>query len=139
MSSVKFEMPVGLTCREKFKVKSEHTAKVLGSGGVNVLSTPSMIAFMENVAWKCVEKYLPEEYTTVGTKICVSHLNPAPIDVEVLVEAKLIAVEGRKLVFEVAVYLNNIKIGEGIHERFIVNKARFGRKIKKLQTSVIGK
>ena len=132
MSSVKFEMPVGLTCREAFKVKPKHAAKVLGSGGVDVLSTPSMIAFMENVAWKCVEKYLPEGYTTVGVKVCISHLNPTPIGADVVVEAKLVKVEGRKLIFEVRVFWNELKIGEGIHERFIVNKAKFNEKVKKL-------
>jgi len=132
MSSLKVEIPVGLTCKDKFKVKPEHTAKVLGSGGVDVLSTPSMIAFMENVAWKCVERHLPEGYTTVGVKVSIEHLNPVPVGAEVTVEAKLIRVEGRKLVFEVRAFWNNLKVGEGIHERYIVNRAKFDNKVKEL-------
>lgn len=138
MSSLKVEIPVGLTCRDKFKVKHEHTAKILGSGGVEVLSTPSMIAFMENVAWRCVEKYLPEGYTTVGVKISIEHLNPAPVGAEVTVEAKLVRVEGRKLVFEVRTFWNNLKIGEGVHERYIVSKAKFSSKVKELTRRLVG-
>ena len=138
MSSLEVKIPVGLTCKDRFKVKPEHTAKILGSGGVEVLSTPSMIAFMENVAWRCVEKYLPEDYTTVGVKVSIEHLNPAPVGAEVTVEAKLVKVEGRKLIFEVKTFWNNLKMGEGIHERYIINKAKFNSKVKELTRKLIG-
>ncbi len=132
-----FNIPEGIVCREKFRVGKEHGAGVLGCRDVDVLSTPSMILFMEHTAWKCVEKYLPSDYTTVGTKICVSHLKPAPIGAEVVIEAKLKSIEERKLIFDVIAYWGSLKIGEGTHERFIINKAKFINKVKELtkQTS----
>jgi len=125
-------IPIDIVCREEFEVSKEHCAKTLGSGGINVLSTPSMILFMEHTAWKCVEEYLPNDYTTVGTHVCISHLKPAPIGAKILVEAKLTKIEGRKLVFEVSAHWNDIKIGEGIHERYIINKPKFLEKVKRL-------
>lgn len=114
----------------EFTVKKEDSAEFLGSGEVSVLSTPAMIAMMENTARLAVEDKLPEGYTTVGVKVCVSHIAPAPIGARIRVVAKLMKQEGRKLVFEVKAYWRDIKIGEGIHERYIVNRERFLDKIK---------
>ncbi len=130
-----FEFPEDLTCRRIFKVTEEYTAKTLGSGGVSVLATPVMIGWMELTAWECVERYLPEGYTTVGTHVDVRHLNPAPLGVDVVVEARLQKVEGRKLVFKVSAYSRDILIGDGMHERYIVELKRFKEKIKKLYMS----
>ncbi len=132
MGLAEFKIPVGTTCEEVFEVKPQHSAKSLGSGDVDVLATPSMITFMENVAWKCVKKYLPKDYMTVGVKVEVKHLNPVPIGANVLVKANLIAVKDRKLVFKVVVFWEDIKVGKGLHERYVVNRARFLEKIMKI-------
>lgn len=124
-------VPKNITCKKEFKVKPEHVAKHVGSGNVEVLSTPSMIAFMEATSLECVQKYLPEDYTTVGTMVNVKHLKPAPINATIIVESKLVKQEGRRLLFEVKAYWNNILIGEGMHERYIVNKRRFIEKLHK--------
>ncbi len=129
---MEFNVPIGIVCKDEYIVKEEHSAKVIGSGDVEVLSTPSMILFMEISSWKCVQKYLPEEYTTVGVKVCIEHKAPAPIGDRILVETKLDTVEGRKLVFYVKALWRNRVIGEGIHERYIVNKQRFIDKVKKI-------
>jgi len=121
----------GISLIEEHEVKPEHAAKHVGSGEVEVLSTPSMIAFMERTALKCVQKHLPEGYTTVGTRVDVRHLKPAPIGAKVTVEAKLIEVDGRKLKFEVKAYWKGAVIGEGNHERYVVNIEKFLSKIKK--------
>ncbi len=132
MDLAEFKIPIGITCEEVFEVKHEHSAKNIGSGDIDVLATPSMIAFMENVAWKCVKKYLPKDYITVGVNVEVKHLNPVPIGANVLVKASLIAAEGRKLVFKVVVFWGDIKVGEGLHERYVVHRARFLEKVKKM-------
>ncbi len=126
------QLKPGLTCIEEYIVTEEHTAKHIGSGEVSVLSTPSMILFMERTSLNCVQKHLPNEYTTVGTMISVKHLNPAPIGGVVRVESKLVLVDGRRLVFEVKAYYKDILIGEGQHERFIVNREKFMEKVKKI-------
>ncbi len=107
----------------------------IGSGRVRVLATPAMIAFMEQVAMECVEDLLPEGWTTVGTKVCIEHRAPAPLGSRVEVVARLERVEGRKLVFHVETRLGDKVIGEGVHERFIVNIERFLEKVKKMAES----
>lgn len=133
MSSNKvIDIPINLTCVEEHVLGDEYAAKHLGSGDVKVLSTPAMIAFMERTSMKCVQKYLSPEYTTVGTVVNVKHLNPAPTSGIVIVESKLIAREGRRLLFEVRAYYKDKLIGEGLHERFIVDREKFIEKLRKL-------
>ena len=127
-----FDVPMGIVCKDEFITREEHSAKVIGSGDVEVLSTPSMILFMEISSWKCIQKYLPEGYTTVGVKICVEHKAPAPIRDKILIETKLDTVEERKLVFYVKALWRDKLIGEGIHERYIVNRQRFVDKVKRI-------
>jgi predicted thioesterase len=124
-----FQIPVGEVCEEEFKGFDAHAAKHVGSGDVSVLSTPSMIGFMESVALKCLQKHLPEDYTSVGVLVNVKHLNPAPLNSIVKVKASIINVEGRKVVFNVQATYKDMVIGEGVHERFIVNRKRFADKI----------
>ena len=123
---------VGLENEMEFTVKEEDTAKFIGSGDVAVLSTPAMIAMMENTARLSVENMMPNEYTTVGTRVDIAHLHPAPVGAIVKVKSKLVRQEGRKLVFEVKAYWRDIKIGEGLHERFIVHREKFLKKVKEL-------
>lgn len=127
-----FELRPGFGCVKVFVVGGEHVAKHVGSGDVEVLSTPSMIAFMERVAMECVQVFLPEGYTTVGTAVEVRHLNPAPKGAEVEVAAKLVEVEGRRLKFEVEARWGSVLVGKGVHERFIVERAKFLEKVREL-------
>ena len=127
-----YKIPGNLECEYKFVVGEEHTAKHIGSGTVEVLSTPSMIAFMEQASLQCVQKHLPKGYTTVGTRVDVKHLKPAPKGAEILIKTKLIEKENRRLVFKVVALWNNIVIGEGYHERFIVDEAKFMEKLHSL-------
>lgn len=131
MNIQEFDIPIDTACVEEYIVKDEHAAKHIGTGDVSVLSTPSMIAFMERTSMLCVQRYLPPEYTTVGVLVNVKHLNPAPVGSTIRVESRLVAREGRRLVFEVKVLLKETVIGEGVHERFIVHGKRFIEKVKK--------
>mgnify|MGYP001772743448 CR=1 FL=1 len=123
----------GLKERRVFRVTDQHSAKFLGSGDVSVLSTPSMITFMEETCRRMVEGFLEEGDTTVGTRVDVSHLKPAPVGADVEVAAELIEVDGRRLKFRVEALWRDEKIGEGYHERFIVNRERFLSKIRELK------
>jgi len=131
-----FNVEAGITCRQEYVVEEQHTAKHIGSGTVEVLATPAMILFMENTALNCVQKYLPEGYTTVGTAINVKHLNPAPKGSKVVVEATVESVEGRRIVFRVVAKLGEIIIGEGVHERYVVNIDKFAEKVKSILSKV---
>ncbi len=106
-------------------VVHENTAAAVGAGGVEVFGTPMMIALMENAAWGAVADELDEGDVTVGTLVNVRHLAATPLGQKVYATAELLEIDGRRLVFQVEAYDEQRKIGEGQHERFIVNLKRF--------------
>jgi fluoroacetyl-CoA thioesterase len=115
----------GLKGEATTSVVHENTAAAVGAGGVEVFATPMMIGLMENAAWRAVIDALDEGYVTVGTRVNVEHLAATPVGQKVYATAELIEVDGRRLVFRVEAYDERQKIGEGQHERFIVNLQRF--------------
>jgi len=123
-------MKVGESLEKTFLVKPEHSASAVSSGAVYVLSTPMMIAFMEDVSFTLAQKYLEPGKTTVGYHVDVKHLAPAPIGKEVRVRSTLIEINGKKLKFKVEAYYKDKKIGEGIHERVIVDEKEFMKKVE---------
>ena len=107
------------------KVTETSTAKTVGSGSLDVFATPSMIALMEKASCVAIQSFLDEGATTVGTMINVEHLSATPIGCEITVESVVIAVEGRKISFEVKAFDNEGIIGKGTHDRFLVDAERF--------------
>jgi fluoroacetyl-CoA thioesterase len=120
-----FGLRNGLTARVEMLVEDKDTASGYGSGGVDVFSTPAMIALMENAARSAVDQHLPKGYITVGTRLDVSHIAATPVGMKVYAEARLIEVDGNRLTFNVQAYDRKEKIGEGRHQRCIVNVERF--------------
>ncbi len=106
------------------------TARAVGSGDLPVLATPMMMALMENAAMQCVAPHLPEGSTTVGSDIRSSHMRPTPVGAEVQATATLTAVEGRKLTFSITASDAQGVIGQGTHERYVVDSERFMSKLK---------
>ena len=119
---------VGMTHTVEKTVTADMTAKAVGSGGLEVLGTPYMMGLMECAAMWCVQNELPEGKGTVGVDIASSHLAPTPVGMTVTCESELTAVEGRKLVFKVSLYDEKGPVGGGVHERFVVNDAKFAAK-----------
>ncbi|MHB0858586.1 MAG: thioesterase family protein [Anaerolineae bacterium] len=115
----------GLSAERTLTVAQEHTASCWGSGALEVFSTPHMIALMEGAAVDAVDPLLPEGYQTVGTYLDVRHLAATPVGRQVRARAVLVAVDGRKLTFQVEAYDEAGKLGEGRHERFVVHVDRF--------------
>ncbi len=115
----------GLTGRAEMVVGKQDTAIAHGSGKVEVLATPAMVALMEKAALVSVEPFLGSDQTTVGTGINIRHLSATPVGMRVRAEAELTAVEGKRLIFKVAAYDEREMIGAGTHERYIVEKGRF--------------
>ena len=119
----------GLRGEARLVVAEEHTARHLGSGGVQVLATPQMILLMERAGVAAVDPLLPAGYRTVGAHLDVRHLAPTPVGFEVVAEVELIEREGRRLTFRVQVHDGLEVVGEGQHERFIIDVARFGQRV----------
>lgn len=122
----------GLTFTLKKKVTHDDTAAFYGSGLHEVFSTPAMIALMEGTSVRVVEKYLDVDEGTVGTEVNVRHLKSTPVGMEVTCTSELVKVDDRRLTFTVTVCNENEKIGEGTHERFIINNTRFREKNAKV-------
>jgi len=121
----------GISAEIQIEVSREVLASQWGSGIVEVFSTPAMIGLMEGAAEKAVRPYLDEGETTVGTRVCVKHLAPTPLGMKVRAVATLESVEGRRLLFRVEAFDEVEKIGEGEHERFVVDRERFMNRARK--------
>ena len=128
-------LKVGLTSSIETEVLDKYSAEEMGSGDIDVYATPAMISLMERAALSSVSLYLPKGYTTVGTAINIKHTAATPVGMKVRAVAELVAVEGRKLKFKVEAFDSLEKIGEGEHERYIVESARFRDKIYRKQNS----
>ncbi len=120
-------------------VEEKHTAKTVGSGELEVLATPVMIAWMEETAWKSLRDYLDPGWSTVGSRIEISHLSPTPVGMKVRCETEVTLVDRRRVVFRVEVFDAAGKIGEGIHERFAVQADRFLQKAGEKAAAPVGK
>lgn len=103
----------------------ENSAETLGSGNVRVFATISMIGLMEKTCLESVLPYLEPGQDTVGTHVNVSHAKATPVGMKVWCESELVEIDRRRLVFRVAAYDECGLIGEGTHERFIIDKERF--------------
>ena len=123
-----YNLEVGLINEFELIVSKEHSAMSIGSGSINVFSTPSLIANMEKAAFNAVDHKLGDEYTTVGTKVNINHIAATPMGMKVIFKAKLINVDKAKLLFEVEAYDEKEKIGFGTHERYIINIEKFMKK-----------
>jgi len=119
------ELVPGLIGEATITVEEKHTARHLGSGGVNVLATPSMVALMEEAARKAVEPLLPEGQLTVGASLEVKHLAPTPLGLRVTARAELLKVEGRLLTFRIEARDEREKVGEGAHVRAVIVLEKF--------------
>lgn len=118
----------GIKGYQETVVTPELLASNVGSGLVKVYATAMMIALMEKAAVLAVEPYLEEGQGTVGTHVNVSHCSATPVGMKVWTECELIEIDRRKLVFKVAAYDERGLIGEGLHERFIIDNAKFQQK-----------
>ncbi|GEK89391.1 thioesterase family protein [Alkalibacterium putridalgicola] len=113
-----------------FTVKESETAEAVGSGGLPVLSTPHMIAYMENTAMTLMSSELNENDTSVGMEIHVQHLAPTALNKTVSVQAKQVDKSGKVFTYEIEAYVDEELIGKATHKRAIVDKEKFMAKIK---------
>lgn len=119
------ELKTGIKNKREMTVDKGLTADMWGSGGLPVYATPAMIALMEQTACLSVEPCMEEGYSTVGTRLDVAHLSASPVGARITCESELIEIDGRRLVFKVNASDDAGPIGEGTHERFIINIEKF--------------
>jgi predicted thioesterase len=122
-------IPVGTKGEQKLLVSSENAINFLGLEGARVLSTPHMIGYMEKTCRDTVQPLLDRGYDTVGTQVNVSHLAAAPLGTVVTFTAEVTAVKERRIQFRVEARDEQEKIGEGTHERTVINVEKFAAKM----------
>lgn len=121
-------MELGIKGTAETVVVYENTAAAVGSGALEVFSTPSMIALMEKASRELVQPYLEEGQSTVGTRLEVSQVAASPIGAHIHAESTLVEIDRRMLTFEVKAYADGELIGEGRHQRCIIYAERFMEK-----------
>lgn len=122
------EIKINKSYEKEITVTENLLAINVGSGDVSVFATPMMLSLMEEVSAKCLLEFLDEGMTSVGTNINASHIAATPVSMKVKAIATIKEVDGRKVSFEVKAFDECGLIGEGTHERFIVNREKFNQK-----------
>jgi fluoroacetyl-CoA thioesterase len=121
----------GLSGNAELVVGEEHTAPRVGSGKVRVLATPVMINLFEAAALAAIEHLLPAGYQSLGTHLDVRHIAATPVGMKVLASARVTRVHGRTINFALEAHDEKDLIGEGRHERVVVNVAKFDARVQK--------
>jgi predicted thioesterase len=122
-------IPSGTKGEQKLLVTSEVAISFLGLEGARVLSTPHMIGFMERTCRDTVLPLLDPGHDTVGTHVNIAHLAAAPIGMTVTFQAEVLSASDRRIQFRVEAWDEKEKIGEGTHERAIINIAKFASRL----------
>lgn len=123
------EILIGSSLELDELVTSLKCASAVGSGLLDVYSTPSMIALMEKTCYQCLEQFLNTDESSVGGEVNVRHLKPTAIGQTVICNCVISAVSGKKVAFDVKVFENEVLIGKGTHTRFVIDKATFIKSI----------
>ena len=123
--SVTSQLRPGLTGTAEIVVGTRDTAPHVGSGKVKVLATPVMVSLMEEASLNAVEGLLPPGHQTVGTRLDITHVAATPVGLRVTAGAEVVRIDGRRVAFRVWADDEKERIGEGTHERIVVEVARF--------------
>ena len=123
-------IPLGANHEENLQVTEEMAIRFLGPGGARVLSTPHLIGFLEMTARNLIKRFVEPGEDSVGTLVNIRHLAATPIGMHVRLRAEILSVEGRRVLCRVDAWDDGEKIGEGTHERFVIDVARFGLRVR---------
>ncbi len=124
------QLRVGLTFEKTITVAESHVARHLAGEGIRVFSTPEMVRLMEECALEGVLALLQPEQNTVGIRVEMRHLAATPLGMKVTARCTLVEIDRRRLVFQTEVHDEVEKIGEGLNERFIVDKEKHEQRIQ---------
>ena len=121
----------GAAGRAQLVVGEEHTAPRVGSGKVHVLATPVMINLIEAAALAAIEHLLPAGHQSLGTRLDVRHIAATPVGMKIFASALVESVSGRTVLFKVEARDEKELIGDGTHERVVVNVAKFDERVQR--------
>jgi fluoroacetyl-CoA thioesterase len=121
----------GLSGEAGLLVAEEHTAPRVGSGKIHVLATPVMINVIEAAALAAIEHLLPPGHQSLGTVLNVRHIAATPVGMRMTARAFVTAVFGRTVTFRVEAHDEKELIGDGTHERVVVNVAKFDQRVQR--------
>jgi predicted thioesterase len=130
MTTLNLEVALGATGTASLVVGEEHTASSVGSGKIHVMATPVMINLIEAAALVACEHLLPEGHQSLGTHLDVTHVAATPVGMRATATAEVVAVEGRIIRFKVKAEDERDLIGEGTHERVVVNAERYFKRVQ---------
>jgi predicted thioesterase len=120
----------GMAHEETFLVDEDKTARHVGSGASRVLASPWLIAFMERVSHRLIARQLPEGSSSVGVLVNVRHLAPSPVDSRIRVRAEVTELDGSRVTLSVQAWDHVELIGEGSHQRVVIDQERFLRRVE---------
>ena len=120
----------GVNHEENLVVSEEMAISFLGLDAARVLSTPHLIAFLEMASRNLIKRFLEAGEDSVGTLVNVRHLAATPIGMGLRLRAEILSVEGRRVMCRVDAWDDREKVGEGTHERFVIDVARFGERVR---------
>ena len=124
------QLQVGMTFEKTITVTESVAAQHLAGQGIGVFSTPELVRFVEICALEGVRPFLQPGQDTVGTKVDIKHLAATPIGMRVTARCMLVEIDRRRLSFTFEVHDELDKVGEGAHERFIVDKDKQQQRLK---------
>lgn len=120
----------GYELKKVFRVHSDDTAKAVGSGGLNVLATPTLAVWVEEAAYSLLQLNINEELTSVGVKLNINHIAPTPESMKVTLKITVKEIDRQRYVFEFSASDSVQLVATGIHERVVVNKRKFMKKVE---------
>jgi fluoroacetyl-CoA thioesterase len=126
-------VPVGAKGKFEQLVEKKHLASELDPSLASVLSTPTMVAMMEQAAIEAIKPFLDAGESSVGMSIEVSHTAATPPGHRARAEAEVTKVEGRRLEFSVRAFDDVEQIGSGSHRRAVIDAAKFNDRLKTKQ------
>jgi predicted thioesterase len=115
------QLQVGMSFEKSLRVTEALTARHLAGHGIRVLATPEMVRLIEQCAREGVQRFLKSNQNTVGTRVDVRHLTATPMGMQITARCTLSDIDRRRLVFQAEVHDELDLVGEGTHERFIVD------------------
>jgi fluoroacetyl-CoA thioesterase len=123
-------LPVGANREENVLVTEDMAISFLGPGAARVLSTPHMIGYMEMVSRNLIKEHVAPHEDSVGTLVNVKHLAATPIGMSVRLRSEIVSVNGQRVLCRVEAWDEREKIGEGLHERFVIDVERFSGRVR---------
>ena len=125
-----FNLKVSMHGEARTKVTNDNTALKFGSGSVDVFGTPAMIAIMEEASINTVDKNLPDGFATVGIELSIKHIAATPKGMNITASAELTEIDSKRLVFKGEAFDELEKIGEGTHQRYIIELDKFKNRVQ---------